>query len=87
MQEVAQADREQQVSQLQRELDKRQLQLSQAKEEEARLKEALNAMTEVTHSFYLRILPIDGYFSASLTHQVCEETSSIAKKKKFRNSS
>lgn len=47
VQEVAQADRDQLVSQLQRELDKRQLQLSQAKEEDARLKESLNAMAEV----------------------------------------
>ena len=41
VQEVAQADRDQVVSQLQRELEKRQQQLLQAKEEETRLKESL----------------------------------------------
>ncbi|XP_057374956.1 ninein-like isoform X2 [Daphnia carinata] len=46
VQEVAQADRDQLVSQLQRELDKRQQQLSQSKEEEARLKESMQTMSE-----------------------------------------
>jgi hypothetical protein len=47
VQEVAQADRDQLVSQLQRDLDKRQQQLLQTKEEESRLKESLQAMSEV----------------------------------------
>jgi hypothetical protein len=47
VQEVAQADRDQLVSQLQQDLDKRQQQLLQTKEEESRLKESLQAMSEV----------------------------------------
>jgi len=47
VQEVAQTDREQLVSQLQRDLDQRQHQLFQIKEEEARLKEKAVLMTEV----------------------------------------
>ncbi len=47
VQEVAQADRDQVVSQLQRELEKRQQQLLQAKEEETRLKESLAQLKEV----------------------------------------
>ncbi|EFX84463.1 hypothetical protein DAPPUDRAFT_222984 [Daphnia pulex] len=46
VQEVAQADRDQLVSQLQQDLDKRQQQLLQTKEEESRLKESLQAMSE-----------------------------------------
>lgn len=48
VQEVAQADRDQLVSQLQRDLDKRQQQLLQTKEEESRLKESMQTMSEVT---------------------------------------
>ena len=47
VQEVAQADRDQLVSQLQRDLDKRQQQLHQTKEEESRLKESMQTMSEV----------------------------------------
>lgn len=47
VQEVAQADRDQLVSQLQRDLDKRQQQLLQTKEEESRLKESMQTMSEV----------------------------------------
>ncbi|XP_045033460.1 ninein isoform X2 [Daphnia magna] len=46
VQEVAQADRDQLVSQLQRDLDKRQQQLLQTKEEESRLKESMQTMSE-----------------------------------------
>ena len=58
VQEVAQADRDQLVSQLQRELDKRQQQIQQLKEEESRLKESALSMTEVRTSVF---------FSTSLT--------------------
>ena len=47
VQEVAQADRDQLVSQLQRDLDKRKQQIQQLKEEESRLKESAISMTEV----------------------------------------
>ena len=47
VQEVAQADRDQLVSQLQRDLDKRQQQLHQTKEQESRLKESMQTMSEV----------------------------------------
>lgn len=49
VQEVAQAERDQLVSQLQRELDQRLQQLQLAKEEESRLKGQLTAMSEVRH--------------------------------------
>ena len=45
--EVAQAERDQLVSKLQRELDKRHQQLVQAKEEEVRLKESVQLTNEV----------------------------------------
>lgn len=48
VQEVAQAERDQLVSQLQRELDQRHQQLQQVKEEESRLKDQLVAMSEVS---------------------------------------
>jgi hypothetical protein len=53
VQEVAQADRDQLVSQLQRDLDKRQQQLLQTKEEESRLKESMQAMSEVKMMTFL----------------------------------
>ena len=47
VQEVAQAERDQMVSQLQRELEKRQQQLQQVKEEEGRLKDQIVNLSEV----------------------------------------
>ena len=51
VQEMAQAERDQLVSQLQRELDKRQQQLGQAKEEETRLKDSVLLLNEVCTTF------------------------------------
>ena len=52
VQEVAQTERDQLVSQLQRDLDQRQQQLFQIKEEETKLKQKVEHMTEVIHSFH-----------------------------------
>jgi septal ring factor EnvC (AmiA/AmiB activator) len=61
VQEMAQAERDQLVSQLQRELDKRQQQLGQAKEEETRLKDSVLLLNEVCTTF------VSSYLMGSLS--------------------